>query len=90
LDATLNEQQMNVIYDSHDIFLFPTYRDGFGLVLVEAISWECLLLETDQYATTEVALANYNAFIYPTHLMKDYDPKTYSSWVSITILKILC
>ncbi len=77
LDATLNEAEMNALYASHDIFLLPTYRDGFGLVLVEAISWGMPLICTDQYATTEVAISDFNAFVYPNHPLKDYDEKTY-------------
>jgi glycosyltransferase involved in cell wall biosynthesis len=77
LDATLDEKAMNDMYVSHDIFLLPTYRDGFGLVLVEAISFGMPIICTDQYATTEVALDGYNAFVYRGHPLKDYDEKTY-------------
>ena len=77
LDATFGEKEMNGMYASHDIFLLPTYRDGFGLVLVEAISWGMPIIGTDQYATTEVAIADYNAFVYPNHPMKDYNTKTF-------------
>lgn len=77
LDATFGEKEMNEMYASHDIFLLPTYRDGFGLVLVEAISWGMPIICTDQYATTEVAVANYNAFVYPNHPMKDYNTETF-------------
>lgn len=77
IDANLNESQMSDMYQHHDIFMLPTFRDGFGLVLVEAISWGMPIICTDQYATTEVAIDGYNAFVYPNHLLKDYDPKTY-------------
>lgn len=77
LDANLNEGQMNEMYQTHDIFMLPTFRDGFGLVLVEAISWGMPIICTDQYATTEVAIEKYNAFVYPNHPLKDYDTKTY-------------
>lgn len=77
LDATLSETQMNEMYESHDIFMLPTFRDGFGLVLVEAISFGMPIICTDQYATTEVAIHDYNAFVYPDHPLKDYDPKTF-------------
>lgn len=76
LDANFNEDQMAGLYKDHDLFLLPTYRDGFGLVLVEAISWGMPIICTDQYATTEVALHEYNAFVYPNHPLKDYDPET--------------
>lgn len=77
MDAKLNEQQMIDIYRSHDILVLPTYREGFGLVLVEALSYGMPLIITDQYATKEMVRENYNGFVYPSHPLKDYDPKTY-------------
>ncbi len=77
LDAKLNEQEMIEIYRSHDVFLLPTYRDGFGLVLIEALAYGMPVIINDQYATTEMAIDGYNGFIYPNHPLKDYDPKTY-------------
>lgn len=77
IDAKLNEQQMIDIYCSHDILVLPTYREGFGLVLVEAISYGMPLIITDQYATREMAIEKFNGFIYPNHPLKDYDPQTY-------------
>ncbi len=77
LDTTLDEAAMKKMYASHDIFMLPTYRDGFGLVLVEAIAYGMPLICTDQYATTEVVNHEYNGFVYPNHPLKDYDPITY-------------
>lgn len=78
LDATYNDEQMGEFYRNHDIFVLPTYRDGFGLVLVEAISWGMPIICTDQYATTEVAIDDYNAFVYPNHPLKDYDAESFT------------
>lgn len=77
LDAKLNEQEMIEVYQSHDVFLLPTYRDGFGLVLIEALAYGMPVIITDQYATSEMAVDGYNGFIYPNHPLKDYDPETY-------------
>jgi glycosyltransferase involved in cell wall biosynthesis len=77
LDATFDEAGMNQLYKAHDIFMLPTFRDGFGLVLVEAISWAMPIICTDQYATTEVAINDFNALVYPNHPLKDYDTETY-------------
>lgn len=76
-DARLNEEQMASMYRSHDILLLPTYREGFGLVLVEALSYGMPLVITDQYATKEMVTENFNGFVYPNHPLKDYDPQTY-------------
>lgn len=77
IDATLDEAQMGTMYQTHDIFVLPTFRDGSPLVLLEALSWGMPIICTDQYATTEVALDGYNAFVYPNHPLKDYDSETY-------------
>jgi glycosyltransferase involved in cell wall biosynthesis len=76
-DAKLSEEEMIEAYRSHDIFLLPTYREGFGLVLIEALAYGMPVIITDQYATIEMAVDGYNGFIYPNHPLKDYDPKTY-------------
>lgn len=77
LDATLSSEEMSAMYTSHDILLLPTYREGFGMVLVEAISYGLPLIITDQYATTEMTQRGKNAFVYPNHPLKDYDQHTY-------------
>lgn len=77
LDAKLTEQEMIDIYNSHDILLLPTYREGFGLVLIEALAYGMPLIITDQYATKEMVENRVNGFIYPDHPLKDYNPDTY-------------
>ena len=77
LDARLSEQQMIDIYSSHDILLLPTYREGFGLVLIEGLAYGMPLIITDQYATKEMVIPGKNGFVFPDHPLKDYDPITY-------------
>ena len=76
-DAKLNEQEMIETYRNHDVFLLPTFREGFGLVLIEALAYGLPVVITDQYATAEMAKDNWNGFIYPNHPLKDYDPVTF-------------
>ena len=78
LDAKLTEQEMIDIYHAHDILLLPTYREGFGLVLIEALAYGMPLIVTDQYATKEMVINGVNGFIYPNHPLKDYAPNTYA------------
>lgn len=75
-DAKLNEKEMAEMYQTHDILLLPTYREGFGLVLVEALSYGMPLIITDQYATKEMVQEGLNGFTYPNPL-RDYNPETY-------------
>lgn len=76
IDAKLNEDEMAKEYNNHDILLLPTYREGFGLVLVEALSWGMPIICTDQYATKEMVHEEKNGFLYPNPL-RDYDPMTF-------------
>lgn len=77
LDARLSEQQMIDTYNSHDILLLPTYREGFGLVLIEGLAYGMPLIITDQYATKEAVIHGKNGFVFPNHPLRDYDPVTY-------------
>lgn len=77
LDATLSPEEMNALYRKSDIFVLPTYRDSYGLVLQEAISWGLPLITTDQYAIPEIAMHKYNAFVYTDHPLKDYDQSNF-------------
>lgn len=63
-------------YNTHDVFVYPTYRDSFGAVLVEALAAHLPIITTDQFATTEMAHAGRNAYVYPNHPLKDYEPTT--------------
>jgi len=77
LDAKFSAAEMNAMYREHDIFVLPTYREGFGLVVIEALSFAMPVIVTDQYAVAEMAIDGKNGFVYPNHLLKDYNPKTY-------------
>lgn len=77
VDATLNEQQMREMYQTHDVFVLPTFREGFGLVLIEALAHGMPIIATDQYATTEMVTSGKNGFVYANHPLKDYDPATF-------------
>ena len=77
VEAKLSAEAMSQMYRNHDLFVLPTMREGFGLVLIEAIAYGIPLIVTDQYATSEMAIDGFNAFVYPNHPLKDYDPKTY-------------
>lgn len=77
VEANLDESKMQEMYKNHHVFVLPTYREGFGLVLIEAIAYGMPVITTDQFATVEMAIQNYNAFVYPIHPLKDYNPKTY-------------
>jgi len=76
-NAKFNIDQMNEFYRTHDIFILPSYRDSFGMILVEVMSLGMPVIATDQYATSEMITNGYNGFLYPNHPLKDYDPETF-------------
>lgn len=88
-DAKLSEMEMISMYQTHDVFVLPTYRDGFGLVLIEAMAYGMPVIITDQYATAEMARDGHNGYVYPNHPFKDYDPKTYQIFGRYNDLKSL-
>ena len=76
-DAVLETEEMRALYRDHHAFCLPTYRDGFGLVLIEAIAHGMPLIITDQYATSEMVDEEKNGFIFHHHPLLDYVPETY-------------
>lgn len=76
-DTKFNEREMFDFFNNNHVFLLPTFRDSFGLVLIEALSAGMPIIANDQYATREMVINDYNGFIFLDHPMKDYDSKTY-------------
>lgn len=76
-DAVLGAEEMRALYRDHHVFCLPTYRDGFGLVLIEAVAYGMPLIITDQYATSEMLVEGETGFLYRNHPLQDYDPVTY-------------
>lgn len=80
LDATLQRSEMEALYDKHHLFLFPSYKDTFGLVLIEALSFGMPIIATDQYAVTEMVKPDYNGLVLPDHPFTDYNRETFSMY----------
>ena len=76
LDAVLGKDEMTELYLTHHVFLFPTFRDTFGLVLIEALSYGLPIIAIDQYAVREMVQDNYNGFLLPDHPLTDYNRDT--------------
>lgn len=78
LKASFSEREMfEKFYNTYDIFLMPTFRDSFCLVLLEALCAGMPIIATDQFAINEMVIDGYNGFLFPNHPLKDYDQKTY-------------
>jgi glycosyltransferase involved in cell wall biosynthesis len=78
LESGFSEKEMfEKFYNTHDIFLMPTFRDSFCLVLIEALSAGMPIIANDQFAIKEMVIDSYNGFLFPDHPLKDYNSKTY-------------
>lgn len=80
LNAQFSEKEMNRFYQDHDIFILPTFRDSFGLVLIEALSFGMPIICTDQFALKEMAIDGYNGYVYSNHPFQDYHPETFQMY----------
>lgn len=78
LEANFSEKELfENLYNTHDILVYPTYRDGFGLLLVEVMASGLPVIGTAQYATPEMIVNEKNGLLISDHPMKDYDEKTF-------------
>lgn len=75
-DTQFSEKEMLEFFNSSDVFLLPTYRDSFGLVLIEALSASLPIISNDQLATNEMVVNGFNGFLYESHPLRDYDSQT--------------
>ncbi len=76
LEANLQKNEMDRLYEINDVFVLPSFRDSSPLVILEAITWGMPIIANDQYAISDVAHHNLNAFLFRNHPLKDYDPET--------------
>lgn len=78
VDARLDAKSMHELYRTHHVLLLPTYREGFGMVILEGLAFGMPIVASDQFAIPEMVIDGYNGFLFPNPL-KDYDPQTYRS-----------
>ncbi|RKZ78693.1 MAG: glycosyltransferase family 4 protein [Candidatus Parabeggiatoa sp. nov. 1] len=80
LGAVENEQ-LPVLYQSSEIVIFPSIiatdgdREGFGLVLVEALGCECAVAASDLPAMQDILTDNENALIFKQKNSQDLAEK---------------
>lgn len=56
---------MNVVYPAADVLLLPSRAEGFGLVLLEAMSFGVPAIGVDAWAMPEVIQDGFNGFLIP-------------------------
>ena len=55
--------ELNNIYSSSDVFIFPSRKEGWGLTPIEAMACKCAVVGTDTGAMHEVGINDKNALI---------------------------
>lgn len=69
--GSVENSQLPILYQQHEIVVFPSIigkdgdREGFGLVLVEALGCECAIIATDLPAMQDILTDQQNALIVP-------------------------
>jgi hypothetical protein len=63
--ASLPHQEILQLMRSNDILLFPTLFDGFGLVMLEAMSQGCVVVATPNCGAPDVIRDGHDGFIVP-------------------------
>jgi len=63
--ASLPHQEILQLMRSNDVLLFPTLFDGFGLVMLEAMSQGCVVIATPNCGAPDVIDNGSDGFIVP-------------------------
>ncbi len=53
--AYVDEQDLPKLYENAELFAFPSLYEGFGIPIIEAMSYGCPVLTSDNSAMTEVS-----------------------------------
>jgi glycosyltransferase involved in cell wall biosynthesis len=76
IEANLSKEKIREKYYSKaDILVMPTYRDSFGMVYLEALSYGLILISTDQFNMPELIKHNKTGFLIKPPLYY-FDKKT--------------
>lgn len=65
------KHQLADIYRSHDVFIFPSLIDGFGLVILEAMSSGLPVIASTNSAGPDLITNNKNGFVFDPFLIDD-------------------
>jgi glycosyltransferase involved in cell wall biosynthesis len=60
-----SDDELRSIYNSCDIFLFPSKSEGFGMPPMEAMVCKCAVVTTNVGAVSDYTIAGKTAFVFP-------------------------
>ncbi|MCG3164366.1 MAG: GDP-mannose-dependent alpha-(1-6)-phosphatidylinositol monomannoside mannosyltransferase [Bacteroidia bacterium] len=61
--GSVPHNQLPSYYSAADVFILPSYAEGFGLVIAESMSCECLTIASDLPAVKDIIDKDINGFI---------------------------
>ncbi|MCH2175612.1 MAG: glycosyltransferase family 4 protein [Lentisphaeria bacterium] len=61
----VDQEKLKQIYDSHGIFLFTSFYEGFGKVFLEAMARGMIVISSDTGGMSDVILHGKNGFLIP-------------------------
>lgn len=62
----MDQQELRAIYDSHGVFLFPSFFEGFGKAFLEAMSRSMVVVASDEGGMRDVIVDEINGYKVPT------------------------
>lgn len=60
------KEQMTEIYQVADVLVFPSLADGFGLSVIEALSFGVPVICSENAGASDLVIDGYNGFVIPT------------------------
>ena len=77
IEANLSKKELKKYYLKSDLFILPTYQDSFGMVVLEALSFNLPIISTNMFAIPEMVRSKINGFLFESpinYFKKDFSP----------------
>lgn len=62
----MDQEELRAVYDSHGVFLFPSFFEGFGKAFLEAMSRSMVVVASDEGGMRDVIVNDVNGYKVPT------------------------
>ncbi|MFB6209885.1 MAG: glycosyltransferase family 4 protein [Candidatus Nanohaloarchaea archaeon] len=72
----VERSKLEELYREADLFLYPTYNDSFGVVMIEAMAFGLPVIALDEYATDEIVSDDESGYIVEGYSRKWFEKDT--------------
>lgn len=79
ITSFISREELNSVYMSSDIFVFPTFMDSFGIVMLEAMNFRLPVVTTDFFASPEIVEDGKNGLTVPIGISQ-FDEKRWGKF----------